>query len=236
MSPLALPDRPPAVLLFDAGNTLVFLDEDAVAAIAAAEGVSVGPGQVQTAQGGARREYEERLRAGASHDAGLPVYVRALFRGLGAPFDRLDVLVARFEREHARFNLWRRVPDGVPEALSRLRAAGVRLGVVSNSEGAVEELLEAVGLRPFLELVVDSGREGVSKPDPEIFRRALERMEASPADAIYVGDVPGVDVAGARAAGLGAVLLDAFDDYPDFSEAPRVRSVTDLAARWAHPA
>jgi putative hydrolase of the HAD superfamily len=57
-------------------------------------------------------------------------------------------------------------------------------------------------------------------------------MNAAPESAVYVGDVPEVDVDGARAAGLDAVLVDAFDDHPGYAAAPRVRSVVELVDRW----
>jgi putative hydrolase of the HAD superfamily len=129
-------------------------------------------------------------------------------------------------------NLWRRVPEGLVAALERGARAGLRYGVVSNSEGRLAELLDAVGLGRFLEVVIDSGRAGVQKPDPRIFLLATDAMGVAPSEAIYAGDVPHVDVDGARAAGLGAVLVDAFDDFDAYDEAPKVRSVAELIDAW----
>jgi putative hydrolase of the HAD superfamily len=109
---------------------------------------------------------------------------------------------------------------------------GIRLGVVSNSEGHIEALLQHVGLGVHLELVVDSALEGVHKPDPEIFRRALTRLGVEPRQAIYVGDIPAVDVGGARAAGMEGVLIDAFGHHRDYADAPRVESVAELVGWW----
>ena len=79
--------------------------------------------------------------------------------------------------------------------------------MVSNSDGRVEEALEAAGLRPYFQVVVDSALAGVEKPDPAIFRAALEVLGIPAAEALYVGDLYDVDVVGARAAGMPAVLL-----------------------------
>jgi putative hydrolase of the HAD superfamily len=59
-------------------------------------------------------------------------------------------------------------------------------------------------------VIVDSSVVGVEKPDPRIFTIALERLAEEPERAAYVGDFPDVDVVGARAAGLVAILLDPF--------------------------
>ena len=84
------------------------------------------------------------------------------------------------------------------EALARLRAAGIRLGIVSNSDGRVEQALEAAGLRDYFDVVVDSALVGVEKPDPAIFRAALDALGVAAGEALYVGDLYEVDVLGAR--------------------------------------
>jgi putative hydrolase of the HAD superfamily len=223
---------PREVLLLDAGNTVVFFDEDAAVAALTSEGVRLDPSAVRAAQGPARRDYEARLAAGASHDDGWFVHMQSLLRHAGAPAERAPELARALRRAHDELNLWRRVPTGLAEALAQARAAGIRLGIVSNSEGHIAELLSHVGLAELFEVVVDSGVEGVSKPDPEIWHRALDRMGARAGDALYAGDVPSVDVDGARRAGLEAVLVDAYDHYADYTSAARVRSVADLLDVW----
>ena len=84
-----------------------------------------------------------------------------------------DAVVAELEAEHARENLWRVAAPGARDALAALRARGLRLAVVSNADGRVEAILARLGLTEHLELVVDSHFEGVEKPDPAIFQRAL---------------------------------------------------------------
>jgi putative hydrolase of the HAD superfamily len=95
----------------------------------------------------------------------------------------------------------------VPAVLARLRAGGARLAVVSNWDISLHDVLERTELRALVDTVVISAELGVAKPDPAIFRAALERLGAQPSEAIHVGDSVEHDVAGARAAGLEAVLV-----------------------------
>ncbi len=229
---MKLPARPHALLL-DAGNTVIFLDEEAVSeALARRADVHVAPAVIRDAQAPAKRRYEALLAEGGSHDEGWFIHMRALLEAAGIEPARAPALTQTLRAAHDELNLWRRVPDGLLAALAEAKDSGLRLGVVSNSEGRVAEILDHVGVGPLLEVVVDSGVEGISKPNPEIFRRALARMSVEAADALYVGDVPTVDVDGARAAGMGAVLIDPFDHYPDYDEAPKIRAVTDLLDAW----
>lgn len=106
------------------------------------------------------------------------------------------------------------------------------------AKGAEEHLVRT-GTREGLEFVVDSHLEGVEKPDPAIFRIALERMGVAPGRAVYVGDLRSVDEAGARAAGMHFVLLDPFGDYAG-EHTPSIPSIdrlpAHLASRFAVPA
>jgi putative hydrolase of the HAD superfamily len=112
----------------------------------------------------------------------------------------------------------------VPRVLARLRARGARLAVVSNWDVSLHDVLERTQLRPLVDAVVISAELGAAKPDPAIFRAALERLSAAADDAVHVGDSIEADVEGARAAGIEAVLV-ARDgaDVPD-----GVRAVASL--------
>jgi len=75
--------------------------------------------------------------------------------------------------------------------------------------------------------MLDSFVVGLRKPDPAIFRLALERLGLDPREAVYVGDSYGHDALPALALGLGAVLVDPLDLHPE-SICPRVRSLGGL--------
>ena len=99
------------------------------------------------------------------------------------------------------------VIPGVDDALQHLRDAGYALGVVSSAgfPSFVELALEATGLRPYFNEVITSAGEGLYKSDPELYRRAAERLGALPDEAVHIGDHPAFDVEAAKAAGLRAV-------------------------------
>ncbi len=93
-------------------------------------------------------------------------------------------------------------------ALAGLRELGLRLVCVSNWDVSLPQVLERCGLSRALDGVVTSAQVGSRKPDPAIFRPALELARCSANEAVYVGDTPAEDVEGARAAGIRALLID----------------------------
>jgi HAD superfamily hydrolase (TIGR01509 family) len=177
--------------------------------VGAALGVPITAAALDRSVGAATRAVEGAagVAAGRSDRARARVYLEALFTGAGVPAGRMDEVASTLERLHQDWHLWCRTVPGTVEALDRLRAAGLRLGVVSNSDGRVEEALEAAGIRDRFDVILDSALVGVEKPDPAIFRAALSALDVAPEEALFVGDLYDVDVVGARAAGIEAVLL-----------------------------
>jgi putative hydrolase of the HAD superfamily len=133
----------------------------------------------------------------------------------------------RVFQAHLQRNLWRRVPPDVEPTLRHLRAAGYKVGVISNAEGTVAQLLQDVGLATLLDFIIDSHLVGLEKPDPRIFALGLEQAGTTPARTLYVGDIYTVDVVGARGAGLDAALLDTFGVYRDV-DCPRLLTLGDV--------
>ncbi len=216
----------PAAVLFDAGNTLVFLDYARLAAtIGDALGVPLTEAGLKRHAGAAARAMEQgRL---TDQERGT-VFLLTLFELAGVAPERTEDLKAALLQMHQRVHLWGATEPGTAESLARLRAAGIRLAVISNSDGRAAAALEAGGLLDQFEFVIDSGEVGVEKPDPRIFRIALERMGVDPADALYVGDLYEVDAMGARAAGLDVVLLDPSGEHSG-RDVKTVRSLVELA-------
>jgi putative hydrolase of the HAD superfamily len=130
----------------------------------------------------------------------------------------LDELFAAF----ADPALWYVFPE-VAEVLTRLRANGLRLAVVSNWDSRLPVLLEKLELRRFFDAVLVSALEGVEKPAVEIFRRAAQRLNAPLAACVHVGDSPLDDYRGAESAGMRAVLVDRDGIFAD-----GYRKVADL--------
>jgi HAD superfamily hydrolase (TIGR01509 family) len=231
----------PRAILVDVGFTLTFWDGARIAAHAALEDVVVEPAAVERAELVIRRDTREREgQPVRTHDDGGDGYLQRTFRTMlevaGATGDArgLDRAAATIHRKHLERNVWRRVGAGNRAALERLRDAGFRLAVVSNSEGTVEAMLEEVGLRPFFETVVDSAVVGSVKPDARIFQIALARLGLQPADALMVGDSPTADVHGAHALGVRAALVDPLDLYP-WITAPRYPDLAAFATAVAKP-
>jgi putative hydrolase of the HAD superfamily len=121
---------------------------------------------------------------------------------------------------------WSLYPDVLP-TLEALRSAGIALGIVSDWGHGLIALVLELGLSDYLEFVVVSSRIGVAKPDPEVFRLALARIDVAPEAAAYIGDTYIKDVMGARAAGLAPVLLDRNREMA-VVDCPTISSLTEV--------
>lgn len=122
--------------------------------------------------------------------------------------------------------LWDQPAPGAHACLVRLRDAGLRTGVVSNSDGRIAAALRRAGLSDAVDCVVDSGVVGVEKPDPAIFAHALASLGLEAAQVWYLGDTVRYDAAGAEAAGLTAWVID----HGGHHTLPYPRRVTSLDA------
>ena len=111
--------------------------------------------------------------------------------------------------------------------LGSLRAAGIRLGVISNRGHPFVDELADLGLAPFFPYSLAGGEIGIWKPDPGIFLHACKQQDVAAAEAAYVGDNYFADVVGARAAGLTPVLYDPRGIFDD-PECAVIDSFTEL--------
>jgi putative hydrolase of the HAD superfamily len=164
-------------------------------------------------------------------------YLEDYLAECGVPEDFLEEAHRHVDSEFADAALWLRVIPGAKEGLQALADTGVRLGIISNADGLIAERLRTLeilqvgpGLGIEVECVIDSGEVGVMKPDPRIFTIALEAMGIDAAGAWYVGDMPAIDVVGARRAGLNPLLMDPLGLHHDRGY-DRVDSLADLASR-----
>jgi putative hydrolase of the HAD superfamily len=233
MGPAPLPFETLQTIFLDVGNTLISMDYAWISREIEARGVEAGVERVQRAEAAAR-PVVSRAVAGEVSTEGLSMfslYLRTILENLGVD-GRLGSLVdelAPIFRGPGREKLWTHVLPGVPEALASMKAAGLRLVVVSNSDGTVENVLELQGLRSYLDAVFDSHLVGFEKPDPRIFHHALETTGSSPETTLHVGDLYSADVEGGRAAGLHVALLDPFGDWGHV-DCPRYPDLSGLAA------
>ena len=120
-----------------------------------------------------------------------------------------------------------RLVPGVPELLEALRGR-VRIGVVTNGpSGRQRHKLESLDIRPdALDALAISGEVGAAKPDPAIFRHALEQLRAAPERTTMVGDSWENDVLGAQGLGMAAVWLNRYRcECPDPALAVEIGSL-----------
>lgn len=222
---------PIEAVLVDVGGVLVLPDHDRVAGALERAGVHV-----------------DRSRLDRAHYAGVAAltefsegdrevwaaYNRAYARACGTPDDALDEAVEHLLNEFATGEVWSRTVPGSVDALRRLGALGVRLAIVSNADGNAEQRLrdDAVcqvgpGRGAAVCAIFDSTVVGVAKPDPRIFELALDALAVPAAHAVHVGDTPGADVNGARAAGVHPVLVDPYDFHADL-DVERVAALAEV--------
>lgn len=120
-----------------------------------------------------------------------------------------------------------RLYDDVVPTLTKLTEAGYRLGVISNFDEWLEKMLIEMQIHHSFDVSVISGAEGVEKPDPAIYRLAVDRAGVTADASVHVGDSPALDIEPARHAGMNAVLIDRVGRYPDASGV-RITSLKEL--------
>jgi putative hydrolase of the HAD superfamily len=166
--------------------------------------------------------------------ADWPGYRRALVASLGVA-DRemaMQVLATAYATVP-----WTTIIRGAIDGLRGLAGTGVALGIVSNSNGTIEEQLLTQGIAQVgagegvpVVVVVDSGSVGIEKPHPAIFEHALAVLGVAPGDAVHVGDTGWADVAGAQAAGIRPLHLDPHGDCPSPEGHEHVRDLAEVVA------
>ncbi len=219
------------VVFLDAGGVLLYPDWERVSAILGRYGIQATSAQLAEAEFSAKRRMDESGMVHRSGDIAEPDgYLGWVVKATGVPFDddALHEAANEFEEQHGKDNLWSEMPAEVPGALRRLRAAGYRLAVVSNTESSLRARITQSGLDPYFETLVISDEVHSEKPDPVIFEEALRRMKVDRTRTIHVGDFYAVDVLGARGVGITPILLDSRGMSAD-RDVIRVSSLTELA-------
>jgi putative hydrolase of the HAD superfamily len=202
-------------ILFDAGGVLLLPSPEHTGPLLEPFGAATDDATLLRAHFVAAHAMDH-ARADGQH-ADWPAYYRAYVQAAGVPRAQEDAAVAEFS---ARFDhyFWRRPLDGAAEALAALVERGVPIGIVSNAGGQVEGDLASLGICGLdtpgaakVVCVVDSHVVGVSKPDPAIFRTALDALGLPASPRIgYVGDTVFYDVRASAAAGLSPLLHDPY--------------------------
>jgi len=149
--------------------------------------------------------------------------VKAVFDGLGS-FPRFqeffDEIFERFRGQE----FWR-VFDDVAPALTELKRRGLKMGVISNFDSRLHDVLGACRLDHLFDSIHVSTRVGAAKPNTAIFQAALNYHSVEARHAWHVGDSLREDVEGAMAAGLNAILLDRDNRFAENAPAPRITNL-----------
>lgn len=213
-------------VLLDAYGTLVELDDPFGRLRESVErhtGVQVGPADAERAFRAEMAFYSDSCHLGADADSLAALKAECagiVLTELGIEAD--SGTAARILDDAVAFRVF---PDA-PPLLAGLERAGVPAAVVSNWDHSLRGTLAALGLE--FDAIVTCGETGVRKPDPRIFLEALGRLGVPPADALHVGDRPGTDAVGARAAGIDVRIVDRDGSTPGRATIGALTDVLEL--------
>jgi HAD superfamily hydrolase (TIGR01509 family) len=139
-----------------------------------------------------------------------------------------DTLAARMhDLMRERHNPVHYIPDDVRPTLTRLRAAGYTVALVSNRTEALGPFITELGLHDLFDFTLSAGQANAWKPAPEIFLKAAELARCAPGCAVYVGDNYYADIEGALGAGMRPVLIDPRGLFPE-AACPVIRAIHEI--------
>ena len=226
----------PSAVLLDAGGVFVLPDPTRVVAAFARAECDVDPSALAEAHYRAAARFTTDIDVEADWAEAWLGYLQTYIEACDVDHASRGEAHRHIDSEFSDAALWVEPIGGAKDGLQALADAGVRLGVVSNADGMMAQRLAAfeicqVGPGPGvpIELVVDSGNVGVMKPDPRIFHAALDLLDLDAESTWYVGDMPAIDVVGARRAGLRPFLMDPLGLHHD-ADYDRTTSLASLAA------
>jgi len=202
-------------ILFDAAGTLFYLTKtvgDHYAYVGREVGLDLDAQQLDRAFYTAWQQMPHR----PAIDGPRENDDKGLWRNLvGRVFDQVEPSLSKLDRDNffevayehfAEAGVWELYPE-VPEVLEQLRSR-FQLAVISNFDGRLRLILQNLGISKYFDHVFISSELGADKPDPEIFRRALEIIHLDANEVLEVGDDPERDWKAAKAAGLLVFRLD----------------------------
>ena len=222
-------------VFFDAGDTLIHryvLKAERFAWLCRQAGLTLPDDPARLLAGARAQERFMQDRRKHADAFSMPWYVRLNRAGLaGMNFEGdVDAAAAAIVRAAAPLPKTEAVdPEAFP-LLDHLRSRGYRLAIVSNWDGTLIDVLRRTGLGGYFDAVLDSDVVGSRKPDTRIFEVACAATGVRPEEAVHIGDSPCADVAGAQAAGVRPLLLDALDLFGDgFDDLPAFDRILRLA-------
>ncbi len=215
-------------IFFDIGNTLFFYNYDFLRDLLSDRfGVAISSQELEEAHQATLESVIRDGLPGKGQDVLWRETYRRWFERIHMDEDRIQDAMNAVRTHPFRHLFWARADEGTRETLDWFRERGMKLGVISNAEGQIKRLLEHTALDSRFEVILDSGVEGVAKPDKRIFERAAAAMGVSAERSIYVGDLYDVDVLGSKGAGMTPILVDRHGRKPD-AECMTVAKIAEL--------
>lgn len=211
-------------IFFDVGNTLLFPNRERIHAPLAERGIVLNREHLRDLECRTKNKFDEMMTSNGSTDHSFWwMFYSQLLAELGLKDDAIRDQLVTSIRNSANWDTIR------PATAQRLCEIGerYRIAVISNADGKIQDVLSKCEIARCFHTITDSGLVGYEKPHPEIFRHALERMQAAPEESLYVGDVYSVDYLGSTGAGMQAMLMDVPGAYRD-KGVPRVESLEEL--------
>jgi len=198
----------PAAVFFDVDFTLIHpgprFQASGYHATCAAHGIEVDPARFDAAVAAAVPLLDPSDQR--YHDDIFIRFTSRIIEGMGGEGTAVERAAREIYddwAEHRHFFLY----DDAPAALAELKAAGIRVGLISNSHRCLTTFAAHFAIDGLVTAGVSSFEHGYLKPHPKIFEAALDLLQVPATEAVMVGDSLAHDIAGARAAGMRAVLL-----------------------------
>jgi HAD superfamily hydrolase (TIGR01509 family) len=222
---------PITALFFDVGNTLLFPNRERMLRSLHARNIFPSEELLRKVERQTKPEFDALLESHAAIDHGFwQMYYSHLLEDLGLSDESICSDLVSCTRVSAN---WCDIRPGTREVLQRL-ARRYRLGVISNADGKIAEILDRCGIADCFETITDSGIVGKEKPHPEIFRSALKSLGVAPEESLYTGDLYSVDYLGSKQVGMQSVLFDVAGAYENRG-LPRVESLEELESELSRP-
>ena len=218
---------PLRALFFDVGNTLLFPNRERMLWPLHDRGVFPSEDLLREIERETKWEFDSLVESNSAVDHGFwQIYYSHLLDRLGTPDEAICHDLVTRTRISAN---WCDIRPGTRESLMRLGET-YRLGVISNADGKIAEVLGRCGIADCFDTITDSGIVGKEKPHPAIFEAALRSLGATPQEGLYTGDIYSVDYLGATRVGMQGMLFDVAGAYKT-NGAPRVESLEELELR-----
>jgi putative hydrolase of the HAD superfamily len=150
---------------------------------------------------------EAYIEAFIERDAGGYVWKDVVYAQLTSQFNIVDITPAELLEDYVTQFHQSCIPyPGLITMLDTLKKEGYSLGLITNAIGDFQHRnIQAIGIEPYFDAILISGWEGIKKPHPDIFLRALDRLGVQPEESVYIGDHPLNDVEAARLIGMKSI-------------------------------